>query len=76
MGQVTLYLDTETEKRMRAAAASVGISQSRWVAGLIRQETADQWPESIVKLAGAWPDMPTQEEIRADEGEDVPREPL
>ncbi len=76
MGQVTLYLDTDTEKQMKAAAASAGVSQSRWVAGLIRQKTTDEWPESVVKLAGAWPDMPSAEECRVDEGEDAPREPL
>jgi beta-glucanase (GH16 family) len=76
MGQVTLYLDAKTETRMKAAATSAGISQSRWVAGLIRQRTANQWPQAVVELAGAWPDMPSLEEIRADEGEDAPREPL
>ncbi len=76
MGQVTLYLDRETEKKMKAAAGSAGVSNSRWVAGLIRDKTADEWPRSIVELAGAWPDMPSLEEIRAGEGEDVPREPL
>ncbi len=76
MGQVTLYLDRETEKKMKAAAGAAGVSNSRWVAGLIRDKTADEWPRSIVELAGAWPDMPSLEEIRAGEGEDVPREPL
>ncbi len=33
-------------------------------------------PQSIVELAGSWPDMPSLEEIRSDEGDDVPREPL
>ena len=76
MGQVTLYLDNETEKKMKAAAGAAGVSNSRWVASLIREKTADEWPQSIVDLAGAWPDMPSLEEIRSGEGEDVPREPL
>jgi len=37
VAQVTLYLDPETEARMRAAAKSAGMSQSRWVADLIRE---------------------------------------
>ncbi len=76
MGQVTLYLDRETETRMKAAAGAAGVSNSRWVGGLIREKTADEWPQSIVELAGAWPDMPSLEEIRSGEGEDVSREPL
>jgi hypothetical protein len=72
--QVTLYLEPDTEERMKAAAKSAGISQSRWVAELIRTRTATEWPESIVKLAGAWPDLPSLEELRQG-GEDVPREP-
>ncbi len=76
MGQVTLYLDSETEKKMKAAAGAAGVSNSRWVRGLIREKTADEWPQSIVELAGSWPDMPSLEEIRSDEGDDVPREPL
>ncbi len=76
MGQVTLYLDSETEKKMKAAAGAAGVSNSRWVAGLIRERTDDEWPAAIVELAGAWPDMPNLEDIRSGEGEDVPREPL
>ena len=76
MGQVTLYLDPETESRMKAAAKAAGVSQSRWVSDLIRQKAATEWPESVVQLAGAWSDFPTAEEIRAGSGEDVPREPL
>ncbi len=76
MGQVTLYLDSETEQKMKSAAGEAGVSNSRWVAGLIREKTNDQWPASIVELAGAWPDMPSLEKIRSDEGEDVPRELL
>ena len=78
MGQVTLSLDPETEAKMKTAARSAGVSQSRWVADLIRDKTATRWPESIVKLAGAWSDddFPSLEEIRAGMGEDVPRESL
>ncbi|HKH45980.1 MAG TPA: CopG family transcriptional regulator [Thermoanaerobaculia bacterium] len=76
MAQVTLYLDTETESKMKAAARSAGVSQSRWVADLIREKTATQWPESLVKLAGTWSDddFPSLEEIREGIGEDAPRE--
>jgi hypothetical protein len=76
MGQVTLYLDEQTEAKMKEAAKAAGTSQSRWVARLIQEKTASEWPPSIVELAGAWKDMPTAEEIRAGAGEDLPREPI
>jgi hypothetical protein len=75
MGRVTLYLDEQTEAKVRSAAKAAGVSQSRWVADLIREKTATRWPESIARLAGAWADFPTAEEIRAGLGEDVAREP-
>ncbi|HYG64361.1 MAG TPA: CopG family transcriptional regulator [Thermoanaerobaculia bacterium] len=74
MGQVTLYLDAEAEARMKEAAKASGVSLSRWLADLIREKTATEWPASIAALAGAWSDFPTAEEIRATKGEDVPRE--
>lgn len=76
MGQVTLYLDDETEAKMREAAKSAGLSQSRWVMNLIRERTATEWPASIAKLKGAWADMPTVEELRKGMPEDVAREPI
>jgi hypothetical protein len=74
MGRVTLYLDEQTEAKVRSAAKAAGVSQSRWVADLIREKTATRWPESITRLAGAWADVPTAEEIRAGLGDDVARE--
>jgi hypothetical protein len=76
MSQLTLYLDAETEEKLKAAAKAAGVSQSRWVADLIREKTATRWPESVARLAGAWTDFPTAEEIRAGLGEDLPREAL
>jgi hypothetical protein len=76
MGQVTLYLDTETEERMKAAAQASGVSQSRWVADLIRDKTATEWPAWVAELLGSWPDLPSLEEIREGLPEDLPREPL
>lgn len=76
MGQVTLYLDNDTEERMKVAARAAGVSQSRWVAELIRERTATEWPASVANLAGVWSDLPTVEEIRAGQPADLPREPL
>ena len=78
MGQITLYLDGETEEKMKTAARASGVSQSRWVAELIREKTATEWPASIVQLAGAWAedDFPSLDEIRQGTPQDLPREPF
>jgi hypothetical protein len=77
MGQVTIYLDPDTEAKMRTAAESLGISKSKWIAKLIQEKTANSWPDFVYKLAGAWQeDMPSAQEIRATMGHDTPREPL
>ncbi len=74
MPQVTIYLDAETEARMREAARAAGLSYSKWVARLIEERTRTEWPQGIVDLAGAWADE--RELVRSHEGEDLPREPL
>lgn len=76
MAQLTIYLDKETELRMDLAAREACLSRSRWVAKLIRQKTADEWPEAFRRLIGGWEDFPEVDEIRAGLGEDLPRDPL
>ena len=76
MGQVTIYLDAETEKKMRAAAKAMHISQSKWIAGIIREKTADEWPDDIRKLAGAWQSLDDIDNACVQMGEDIPREDL
>jgi len=74
VGQVTIYLDSEVENRMRKVVKSSKLSQSKWIARLIEEKIRSDWPESVIKLAGAWKDMPTAEEIRRSEGSDIRRE--
>ena len=76
MGQITIYLDDETEQRLRAAAQGEGQPVSRWISQLIQEEMRTEWPTSVRQLAGAWPDLPSAEEIREDQGQDLPREAL
>jgi hypothetical protein len=76
MGQITIYLDSDTEEQMRRHVKGKGLSQSKWIAGLIREKLQTEWPESVVALAGAWKDFPTAEELRVDLGLDAVREPL
>ncbi len=76
MGQVTIYLDAATETKLNAFIGEQGVSKSKWIADLIREKTSSIWPENIVRLAGAWSDLPSAEEIRNSMGADAGREPL
>jgi hypothetical protein len=73
MAQITLYIDGETQQRLREAAARHKVSQSQFVANLIRSATADQWPREVLALAGSVPDFPDTERLRADQAADAER---
>lgn len=74
MGQVTIYLEEDIEHKMVAAAESAQLSKSKWIAKLIQDKVANEWPQSVVSCAGSWDDFPGLEEIRANIGEDAERE--
>jgi hypothetical protein len=76
MAQITLYIDEATQVRLREAAAAREVSQSQYVADLIRRATATEWPVAVLKLAGAVPDFPLAEELRAGQPPDAERVPL
>ena len=76
MGQITIYLDKQTEEKMRALAKAMDISQSKWIANLIQEKLQTEWPEAVINLVGAWDAFPTAEEIRAEMGEDNWREAI
>lgn len=77
MGQVTIYLDHETENKLKKAAKSSHLSVSKWVAGIIEEKVTTEWPQDVVKLAGIWKeDFPSIDEIRSSVGHDSSREGL
>ncbi len=76
MGQVTIYIDDETEKKMIASAKAKKISKSRWVSEVIREKVAKEWPTSVRKLAGWWEEFPSAAELRSGVGQDIKREAL
>jgi hypothetical protein len=76
MGQVTIYLDDETEKRMTARAKAMKLSKSKWIANAIREKLMDGWPANVRELAGSWADFPTLEEIRETGQRDANREAI
>jgi hypothetical protein len=76
MGQVTIYLEEDIEHKMVVAAQSAHLSKSKWIATLIRDKVANEWPQSIAGFAGSWEDFPSIDEIRATIGKDVERESI
>ena len=76
MAQVTIYLDQETKEKMQAYTKSKAISQSQWIASLIRERLRTEWPDEVIALAGAWKDSPLAEDIRAEMGQDAEREKI
>ncbi|MBA0128307.1 ribbon-helix-helix protein, CopG family [Haloechinothrix sp. YIM 98757] len=73
MSQVTIYLDSETEARLERAVRESGLSRSRWIANLIREQVDTAWPESFRHLLGGGEEFPGLDEIRSGMGEDLPR---
>lgn len=76
MGQVTIYLDDEIERKMNEAVKSAHVSKSKWIAQLVQEKVATDWPHSIVEMAGSWNDFPSLEDIRQAQKTDVQREQL
>jgi len=76
MSQVTIYLEDEIERKMVAAAKSARLSKSKWVAGVIEEKVANEWPHSVVDLAGSWEDFPSIDDIRSNAGKDAGREKM
>ncbi len=76
MGQVTIYLEEDIEQKMVSAAKSAQLSKSKWIAKIIQDKVVNEWPQSVVELAGSWEDFPNIDDIRKNEGEDSNREVL
>lgn len=76
MSQVTIYVERDLAVRMKAAAAAQNMSQSKWIANLIRERLENEWPATVVEMAGTWTDFPDLLEIRSSTEDDLEREPL
>ena len=75
MAQVTIYIPNDLESKIKEKASALNLSISKFISTLLEQKVQNEWSPSSRKLAGAWDDdFPTLEKIRADQGEDVPRE--
>ncbi len=76
MARITVYLEDDTAEKLRSLAESSEVSVSSLVANLIRNKIARDWPENIARLAGAWKDFPSLDEIRQGQPKDARRESL
>lgn len=76
MGQVTIYLDDEIERKMNEAVKCAQVSKSKWIAQLVQEKVANEWPHSIAEMAGSWSDFPSLDDIRQAQITDVQREQL
>jgi hypothetical protein len=74
VAQVTLYLDEDTAARLKRAARQAGLSRSRWLAKLVRERTATEWPQAVRDLAGAWADLDSTRGLRRHTRRDTRRE--
>ena len=73
MAQVTLYLDEDTAARVKRAARQAGLSRSRWLAQLVQERTATEWPQAVKDLAGTWADLEAANGLRRGSGRDSRR---
>jgi hypothetical protein len=74
MAQVTIYISNDLESKVKAMSSSLNISISKFISTVLEQKVQNEWNDNSRKLAGAWDDFPTLEEIRANQGEDTQRE--
>ena len=54
MSQITLYLDDEAEQLLRQSAQAAGLSNSKWIAELIKKHARQEWPTELKNLAGGY----------------------
>lgn len=76
MGQVTIYLEDEIEKKMIANAKAMNLSKSKWIANVIREKLVEEWPATVREMPGTWQSFPAADEIRTDQRSDIEREEL
>lgn len=76
MGQVTIYLDDETEQMMVASAKERQLSKSKWIASVIREKLTTSWPVTVTEAVGTWADFPSVETLRGRAVADKERERL
>ncbi|GHV41994.1 hypothetical protein AGMMS49546_19230 [Spirochaetia bacterium] len=76
MPQVSLYIDSDTLKKVEKRARQDAISISKWVGACIKKSISNEYPENFLKLCGALKDMPFEIPPQGKFEDDSPREPF
>ena len=76
MAQITIYINSELESKVKKIASSLNISISKYISTIVEKNIEDSWNPKVKKLAGSWSDFPTIEEIRDSSAKDIKREEL
>ncbi len=76
MAQITIYINSELESKVKKIANSLNISISKYISTIVEKNIEDSWNPKVKKLAGSWSDFPTIEEIRDSSAKDIKREEL
>ncbi len=74
MAQVTIYINSNLEERIKAVAGSLDISLSKLISRMLEEKFSNEWHPSVKQLVGSWKNFPSLDEIRETTGEDVERE--
>ncbi len=74
MAQITIYINSELESKVKKIASSLNISISKYIATIVEKNIEDSWNPKVKKLAVSWSDFPTIEEIRNSSAKDIKRE--
>jgi hypothetical protein len=76
MPQLYLYLDGETLGLVEEGARSREVSLSKYVASVLREHAANEWPESIFGLFGSIDDDSFREPVELSFADDLERAEL
>ena len=76
MGQVTIYIDEQTELNLISILQNTKKSKSKWISDLINEKIRNEFPNSVKELAGSWKNFPNAEELRKSLSKDIEREQL
>ncbi len=74
MGQITIYINNELEKRIKELASSQNTSLSKYISTVLEKNISNKWDPKVKDLAGSWGDFPTAQEIRESSATDIKRE--
>jgi len=74
MPQLHFYVPKQVAERVRQEASAAGLSVSRYLAKVVKQEFHQQWPTGFFEeVVGAWQGEPLQ---RAEQGAFDVRDPV